>query len=124
MSATPTTQLEIDFTPGLTERFPEFGDCLKASTYGCGRPLKAIAADMDMSVSELSRKLADNPNDNVHFPAKKLAELIESTGDLMPIYWLIEKFCEDGAAKQRRAIETLAQFARDLPAMLKKAGIE
>ena len=120
---TTRSQLEIDFTPGLTEQFPEFLDCVKASVYGCGKPFKVVAADLDMSTSELSRKLADNPNDNVHFPAKKLAELIESTHDLMPVYWLVEKFCENADAKQRRAIEALAQLSRELPALLKKAGI-
>jgi hypothetical protein len=116
-------QLEIDFEPGLVERFPEFMDCLRASVYGCRKQFKSVAADLDMSASELSRKLADNPNDNVHYPAKRLAHLIESTGDLSPIYWLIEKFCEDADEKQRRSLEVLAQLARDLPQILKNAGV-
>jgi hypothetical protein len=118
------TQLEIDFTPGLTEQFPDFLDCIKASVYGCGRPFKSIAADVEMSPSELSRKLANNANDPVHFPAKELPALIAATKDLMPVYWLVEKFCENSDAKQRRAIEALAQLSRDLPRMLKSAGIK
>jgi hypothetical protein len=117
-------QLEIDFEPGLVERFPEFLDCVKASVYGSRKQFKAIAADLNYSSSELSRKLAENPNDPVNFPAKDLAKVIEATGDLTPIYWLIEKFCEDGDAKQRRALETLCQFARDLPKSLKSAGVK
>jgi hypothetical protein len=117
-------QLEIDFEPGLVERFPEFIDCLKASVYGSRKQFKAIAADLDYSSSELSRKFAGNPNDPVHFPVKDLARVIESTGDLSPIYWLIEKFCEDGDAKQRRALEILAQLARDLPTILKNARVK
>ena len=119
---TTKSQLEIDFTPGLTEQFPEFLDCVKASVYGCGKPFKLVAADLNMSPSELSRKLADNPNDNVHFPAKKLAELIEKTGDLMPVYWLVEKFLEDSNAKQKRALAALAQLSVELPKLLKNAG--
>ena len=117
-------QLEIDFEPGLVERFPEFIDCVKASVYGSRKQFKAIAADLDMSSSELSRKFAQNPNDPVHFPALLLPKIMESTGDLAPIYWLIEKFCEDGDAKQRRALEMLSQFARDLPKLLKSAGVK
>lgn len=117
-------QMEIDFESGLTERFPEFLDCVKASVYGCGKPFKVVAADLDMSASELSRKLADNPNDNVHFPAKRLADLITATGDLMPVYWLVEKFCEGTEAKQRRALEALAQLSRDLPRLLNQAGLK
>src|SRR5688572_15160465 len=101
-------QLEIDFEPGLVERFPDFLDCVKASVYGGRKQFKAIAADLDMSSSELSRKFAGNPNDPVHFPMHLLPRLMESTGDLSPIHWLIEKFCEDSDSKQRRAIEMLA----------------
>lgn len=118
------TQLEIDFEPGLTEQFPEFMDCVRASVYGSGKQLKAIAADLDMSPSELSRKLAENPNDNVHLQARTLAGVIASTGDLRPIYWLVEKFCEPPDAKRQRALEALAQLGRELPALLKRAGFE
>jgi hypothetical protein len=122
IQAMSKTQLEIDFEPGLVERFPEFIDCVKASVYGSRKQFKAIAADLDMSSSDLSRRFADNPNDPIHFPAKLLGKLIGSTGDLTPIYWLIEKFCEDSDAKQRRALEALVQLSRDLPALLRNAG--
>lgn len=117
-------QLEIDFEPGLVERFPEFVDCVKASVYGSRKQFKAIAADLDMSSSELSRKFAGNPNDPVHFPMHMLPRLIESTGDLTPVYWLIERFCEDADEKQRRAIAELAQVVALLPGMLKRAGVK
>lgn len=118
------TQLEIDFTPGLTERFPEFADCLKASVYGCGKAFKVVAAELDMSASELSRKLANNPADNVNFPAKLLPDLVEATGDLTPIYWLIEKFLEDAEARQRRAMSELCQLVDVLHVKLKQAGLK
>jgi hypothetical protein len=117
-------QLEIDFTPGLVERFPVFLDCVKASVYGAGKPFKVIAADLDMSSSDLSRRFAENPNDPINFPLKLLPKLVESTGDITPIYWLIEKFCEDGDAKQRRALLVLAEFSRQLPGLLKSAGVK
>lgn len=117
-------QLEIDFEPGLVERFPEFHDCVKTSVYGSRRQFRAIAADLDMSSSELSRKLAENPDDPLNFPLKLLPTLMAATGDLSPLYWLIEKFCEDSDAKQRRAIETLSQVMRDLPKLLKSAGVK
>jgi hypothetical protein len=117
------TQLEIDFTPGLTEQFPEFADCLKASVYGCGKAFKVVAAELDMSASELSRKLANNPADNVNFPAKLLPDLVEATGDLTPIYWLIEKFVEDAEARQKRAMGELVQLVDVLHTKLKQAGL-
>lgn len=117
-------QVDLNFEGGLTDQFPEFGDCLKASVYSCGRPLKAIAADLDMSASELSRKLAQNPNDLVHFPAQRLAELIAATGDLRPIYWLAEKFCQSQEARKKQAINELVRLMPALHNALKAAGAE
>lgn len=117
-------QIEISFAPGLTQQFPTFQDCVKASVYDCGRAFKTIAADLDMSASELSRKLADNPNDPVHFPVHRLPDLIRATGDVRPLNWLNETFFENAEAKQRRALEELATLARGLPDLLKRAGVK
>lgn len=115
-----TFQLDIDFQPGLTEQFPAFQDCVKASVYACGRPFKAVAADLDMSVSELSRKLNDNPNDPVHFPLHRLAELIAATGDKSPVYWLVEKFLEDAERRKQRALATVESLLPQLLAAVKE----
>jgi len=117
-----TRQLNIDFQPGLLEQFPEFRDVVRASVYSCGRAFKAIAADLDMSVSELSRKLADNPSDPVHFPLPRLPELLRATGDLRPLYWLIEDFIEDPEAKKQRVISEATDAVRRLTSLLE--GLE
>lgn len=114
-----SAQVELNFEGGLRAQFPEFRDVVKASVYSCGRPFKAVAADLDMSVSELSRKLNENPNDNVHFPLDRLADLITATEDHRPIFWLAEKFLEDPETRRRRSIDQLAQL---LPAI--QAAIE
>jgi hypothetical protein len=112
-------QVEINFEAGLTEQFPEFHDVVKASVYGCGRPLKSVAADLDMTSSELSRKLANNSNDPVHYPLPRLPDLIRATGDKRPIYWLIETFLEDDDAKQKRAVSQLSDMLPQLQALLR-----
>lgn len=112
-------QVEIDFRPDLLERFPEFRDVVRASVYGCGRAFKAVAADLDMSVSELSRKLAENPNDPVHFPLNRLPELLSATGDLQPLYWLLARFTESDAHKQRRVLDELNRLMPHLQSLLK-----
>lgn len=117
------SQLSIDFTPGLLEQYPEFMDCVRASVYGCGRAFKMIAADLDMTVSELSRKLANNPNDPVHFPLQKLPALIQATNDTKPIQWLVLSFMNDPEAKKRHAIDQLATLAPILSALVEQAGI-
>lgn len=117
-------QVEINFEAGLTDQFPAFRDVVKAAVYGCGRPFKAVAADLDMTSSELSRKLGDNPNDPVHFPLHLLPELIRATGDKRPVYWLVESFLEDPAAKRARAVAQLADLLPQLTALMKAAGGE
>jgi hypothetical protein len=104
-------QLEIPLTPGLLEQFPHFEDCLRASVYGCGRPLKAVAADLDMTSSELSRKLANNPNDPVAFPAQRLPDLVTATGSTLAIEWLVSKFLRDPDAQRRQALASFAAMA-------------
>lgn len=106
-----TGQLSIDFTPGLLEQFPTFADCVRASVYGCGKPFKVVAADLDMSVSELSRKLANNPGDPAHFPLDRLPELLAATGDTRPVQWLVLRFLRDPEAHRKQALATIAQLA-------------
>lgn len=115
-------QVEINFEAGLTEQFPAFRDMVKASVYGCGRPFKAIAADLDMTSSELSRKLGDNPNDPVHFPLHLLPDLVRATGDKRPVYWLVETFLEDEEARRTRAVAQLGDMLPQLQALLKTAA--
>lgn len=104
-------QLEIPLTPGLLEQFPQFEDCLRASVYGCGRPFKAVAADLDMTSSELSRKLASNPADPVSFPTQRLPELVTATGSTLAIEWLVTRFLRDPEAHKRQALASLAAMA-------------
>lgn len=115
-------QVEINFEAGLTEQFPNFRDVVKAAVYGCGRQFKVVAADLDMTSSELSRKLGDNPNDPVHFPLHLLPELIRATGDKRPVYWLVETFLEDEDARRARAVAQLGDMLPHLMALLKSAG--
>ena len=113
-------QVELDFEGGLVDRHPNFIDCVRASVYGCGRQFKAIAADLDMSPSALSQKLADQTDNN--FALRRLPELIEATGNLDPIYWLIEKFCDSPEEKRRRAIEMLAQLGPRIEKLIKESA--
>lgn len=103
-------QLDLELDTGILDEFPAFRDVIRASVYSCGRAFKAVAADLDMSVSELSRKLADNPNDPVHFPLHRLPELIAATGDKRPVHWLIASFIEDERAKMKRAVDDLSRL--------------
>ena len=114
------TQYELSFDGGLCEQYLKFQEVLQASLSGCGKPQKTVAADLDMTSSELSRKLADNPNDPVHFPVHRLPDLLVATGDLRPIYWLIEKFLDDPETKRRRAASELAELLPKLQRLVRE----
>ena len=111
-------QLSIDFSPDLQRQHATLMDAVRASVYGCGRPFKHIAADLDMSVSELSRKLAQNPNDRVHFPLYQFVELMESTGDLTPLMWLIGRFIPDDDQRRSMALQNAEKLMADFAKVL------
>lgn len=118
-----TRQMTLDFTPGLTERHETLLACLRECAHTQRAPMKAIAADMDLSLSELSRKLAGNPDDTRRFSVDDLERFISATGDMTPIYYLIERFIEDADVRQRRALGELVKLAPQLAALLKQAGV-
>jgi hypothetical protein len=116
-------QMPLEFAPGLTERHLTLLACCHESAVRCVRPMKAIAADMDMSSSDLGRRLAPSEGDPRRLSVDDLVRLIDATGDLSPIYWLIEKFAIDDEARQRRAQAELAKQLPDLIALLKQVGV-
>ena len=115
-------QLILDFESGLADRFDSALDVVRACAYRHGRPLKSIAADMDLSQSDLSRKLAENPDDPRRFTLGDLERFIAATGDVSVIHYLVEKYCEDSDLKQRRALAELVKLAPRLASLIKQAG--
>lgn len=117
-------QLSLTLENGLLQQFPEFRDVVRASVYSCGRPFKAIAADMDMSLSELSRKLAENSSDPVHFPLTRLPDLVRATGDTRPIMWMVETFLDDPNTRREHALDRLNQLLPEIAALVKESHHE
>ena len=114
-------QMTLDFQPGLAERHASALDCVRECVYTQRNPLKTIAADMDLSQSELSRKLSGNPDDSRRFTLDDLERFIAATGDVTPIYYLVEKYLEDDSVKQQRAMAELVKMAPQLAALLNQA---
>lgn len=88
-------QLTINFDAGLAENYTTCREYIAARVHQLGKPQKVVAMDMDLSPSELSRKLAQNPNDTRHFYLDDLETYIEATGDKKPIFYLVEKYLAD-----------------------------
>lgn len=123
VAAASARQMTVDFTPGLTERHETLLACLRECAHTQRAPMKSIAADMDLSLSELSRKLAGNPDDTRRFSVDDLERFIAATGDVTPIYYLVERFLENEDVRKRRAMGELVKLAPQLAALIKQAGI-
>lgn len=118
-----SSSVQLDIPDGLAERYASALEVVRAGAYSNRKPLKTIAADMDVSPSDLSRKLANNPDDPRRFTVLDLEAYVTSTGDVQPILYLVQKFCTDPQAKQREALVALAKLAPQIQALLKQAGV-
>lgn len=116
-------QIEIDFEAGLTKRYSTLMEVVNASVRGCGRNMKAVAADMDLSNSDLSRKLAENRDDTRRLQVGELESLIEACGDAGKdiVYWMVEKYLEDPARRRDRALDMLTEMAPVFMDLMKQA---
>ena len=65
---------------------------------------KAVAADMDLSPSQLTRKLAQSPGDSARFTLDDLENYVQKTKDTKPIFWLADRYL-----KEEDTIELLEQ---------------
>jgi AraC-like DNA-binding protein len=119
----PAQQLTLNFEPGLAERHRTLKACVRERVYAHPKPLKSIAADMDMSETELSRKLADNPNDTRNFNCDDLERYIRETGDSTPIFYLVEKYAVNPEAQRAFAAAQLAKSLPEILALAKSLGV-
>ena len=76
-----TGQMTLSFEPSLPERFNSLRDFIAHRVHVQRKPAKTIAADMDLSPSLLSRKLAPQDGDTHRFNCDYLERYIAATGD-------------------------------------------
>lgn len=115
-------QFTLDFEPGLTERFKTFDEVLAAAVYGSRKGLNAVAADCDMSPSELTRRLNPDTDDPRPLRTKDGVRIIESTGDMRPVYWLIEKFLKDPELARNEALAQIPGLIEQLKKLAETAS--
>lgn len=119
MSINASSQLHLDFEPGLAERFDSLLDCVRHVVYTNKKPLKAIAADTDQSQSDMSRKLSGHKEDPRRLSVDDLEAIIEATGDTTPVLYLVEKFLADAETKQRAAAQQMMKMLPHIHALIK-----
>lgn len=117
-------QLTLNFEPGLSERHSSLKSCIRERVYANPKPLKVIASDMDLSESDLSRKLADNPNDARNLTVEDFERYMDATGDYAAIYYLIEKYAISNEAKRAHASSELAKLLPQVLALAKQMDVQ
>ena len=85
-------QLTINFDPSLTDAYETCRELIQARVHQIGRQQKAIAADLDMAPSQLTRKLAQAPTDSARFTLDDFERYLQTNDDRKPLHYLNAKY--------------------------------
>lgn len=111
ISAQPAlTQLTLSIEPGMSRRHDSLRDTVKTGVYQRG--LSRMAAELDIPAGNLCNQI--NGTGQRHLSVDSMERYIERTGDVAPIYYLIERFlvakADDNAAAIAQATHLLQQL--------------
>lgn len=117
-------QLQIDFAPGLTTRFRSLKQACAHAVYASRKGLSGVAADLDMSPSELTKRLSDSDSaDNRPLRSEDVEQIVESTGDKTPVFYMVERWLQDPKARRDQALAQLATVGQQFIELAAEAGI-
>lgn len=115
---TAKQQLTLDLEPGMVDKYATAMDCLRASVYASARPIKTIAADMDLSASALSRKLSQDPDDPRRFSLDDLEHYIKATGDTTVVEYLAAKHLQSDECRRQQTLAAATRLLGELAPLL------
>lgn len=115
----PANQLTLDFEAGLTERYRSLRECVATGVYQRG--LSSVAIDLNEAPGNLSVQISEDGARK--FGIEQFELYLEKSGDLTPIYYLVEKFLSDKSAKQDAAQAQLLSLLGQLQPLMKQAGV-
>lgn len=119
MPSQSRSQLTLDFEPSLPERFPTLRSYIAHRAMVVPKVLKAQAADMDIGVSTLSRKLNPGEGDTQRLNVDDLEAWIASTGDAASVIeYLAAKFMDSDEARKVRALARVEALSGELASVL------
>lgn len=113
-------QLTLQFEPGLTQRYRNVRDAVAQGVYQRG--LKKVAGDLDLAPGNLSVALGDDGQRK--FGVDDLERYVQVTGDLTPIYYLVERYLGDQGAARDQAIAQVLDVMKSLPNLISAAGLD
>lgn len=117
-------QLTLDLRLDLLRRYATLREAVHHSVLNDVRGLKAVAADCDLSVSELSRRLNPADGDPRSLDVNLLVEIMSSTQDFTPVHWLNARFLVSGESRRANAVDQLSRMLPELAALLADAGVD
>ena len=85
-------QINLTIEDGVSANFESLREFVQHCVHTNPTLNKVIAMDMDLSPSHLSRKLAGNPNDTMDLTCRDLENYIDVSGDVKPVYYLVDKY--------------------------------
>lgn len=106
----------MDFTPGLSSQFKDLVAVCNAVVYGSQIGLNGVACHLGTDDSTLSKMLNEQRDkaNKRQLPANWITGICQVTGDFRPIQYQLEKFYEDKAAQQQKAMERLPGLVKEL----------
>jgi hypothetical protein len=121
----PSNQLQLAFEPGLATKFRSLRRAVADVVYRSGLDRCAIAADE--GPGNFSKSLADRQKGDTtarRFDLDALEAVIDETGDFTPIYYLIDKYLHDDAARKAAAMDKLTSMMPELVSLFRQAGVQ
>ena len=115
-------QLTLELQTSVRARFSTLRDCLHWTVLNDSRGPKAVAADCDLSLSELTRRLHPSDDDPRSCDVNLMVKVLHSTHDLAPLHWLMSEFLQDDDTKRRSAVDQLSNLMPQIAALLADAG--
>lgn len=115
-------QMTLNLDNSLPERFATLREFLAYRAMVQTKPMKAIAADMELAPSMLSRKLNPGDGDTQRFNVDDLEDYLKSTKDVAAVIeYLAAKYGQSDEVRQAAALDRcerlLAEVAATLPAL-------
>lgn len=123
-AAAPENQLQLQLEPGLASKFRSLRRATADVVYRSGLDRCAIAADE--GPGNFSKSLADRQKGDTtarRFDLDALEAVLDETRDYTPIYYLIDKYLRDDAARKAAAMDKLAGMMPELVTLFRQAGV-
>lgn len=115
MPSISAPQLTLNFEPSLPDRFRTLREFIAHRATMHQKPLKTIAADMDMAPSTLTRKLNPGEGDTQRFNLDDLEAYLASTEDACSVIeYLAAKYMQCDKTRKAAALSRVEALAAEL----------